>query len=122
MVDNLTPAKFPRIGSMQSRILATLLEGERITTRDILFEAATYEVSTRVSELKKLGWPIQGNFEEVLTKDPTGRKSRVKRYFIETENIRLLQPEIHEFINKVKAWEVAASQARKTGSLKNQQP
>lgn len=50
---------FPKKGSQQYRLLAALLAGERVTAISAIVSLNVMVVSARVSELRRMGWPIR---------------------------------------------------------------
>ncbi len=61
----------------QQLILQSLLEGKRLTTLDGMLKFKTTELRKRVSELRRLGYPIADKW--IVNKKTN---SRYKEYFI----------------------------------------
>lgn len=57
MTDVVNP--FPKTGSQQWRLLRALLAGDRVTPIVALVSLNVMVVSARVSELRRMGWPIR---------------------------------------------------------------
>lgn len=113
-MSNSSLPPFPKASSISGRVLARLIEGQQITHRDILFDFATYRLSAPIHHLRKLKWLILDVWEEVLTKDPTGRKSRVKRYYLPESFLGDSKAEALDYAQKVRAWEAATSPSPKS--------
>lgn len=96
---------YPNIGTMPSRALAMLLQGNRITHRDFWIHAGTYRLSDPIFLLRERGWDIQDTPETVPTSDPTQRSAHIKRYYLPQDVINATSDEGQDFVRKVKEWE-----------------
>lgn len=62
-------------------ILEYIDEFGSITPLEAMRDLGVYRLASRISEMKKKGFPIQSEWEAVQTR--RGTKSRIKRYSIE---------------------------------------
>lgn len=63
------------------RVLAYLDEHGSITQFEAIPELGVLRLASRISDLKKLGYPIKGEF--ITVKNRFGEDCRVKRYSLE---------------------------------------
>lgn len=69
----------PDSKTVKGRVLAALLQGRRLTHKDIWFEFGSSRASHHVYSLRKEGWPIITEIKEVPTSDG-GRKAQIAEY------------------------------------------
>lgn len=110
---------FPKVGTMQSRALALLLQGETITHRDILSYTASYRLSSPICALRDKGWKILNTWEVVPTSDPTKRSTHIKRYFLMQAAISLAGAYGRNYVRKVREWEKMRMAGKGTTNLAN---
>jgi len=97
--------QYPRIGSLQSRVLARLLRTERLTHRTFDTESRTYRLAAYIHKLREKGWPIRSQTVTERTNDPTGRNASYVVYFLLLTTIRLAGKQGRDFAFKVFNWE-----------------
>lgn len=66
------------------RIIKYMEDFGSITSRDAINDLGVYRLASRISELKKDGYPITSKVETV--KNRYGEPSYIKRYFMGNEN------------------------------------
>ncbi len=98
-------AAYPNIGTLPSRTLALLLQGNAITHRDFWLHAGTYRLSADIHLLRAMGWDIQDTPEVVPTSDPTKRRAHIKRYYLPNDAISAAGEAGRDFVRRVKEWE-----------------
>lgn len=98
-------ASYPNIGTMPSRTLAMLLQGNRITHRDFWLHAGTYRLSDPIFQLRERGWDIRDTQETVPTSDPTKRSAHIKRYHLLQDVINAAGEDGRDYVRSVKEWE-----------------
>lgn len=54
-----------------------------ITPLEAIVDLGVHRLASRISELKKMGYPIESEF--IPVKNRYGKTSRVKRYWVEVE-------------------------------------
>ena len=96
---------YPNIGTMPSRALALLLQGQHITHLDFWRTANTYRLSDPVYQLNRAGWGVTGRRETVRTGDPTKRSASVSRYRLPQDVINAAGEDGREYVRLVKEWE-----------------
>lgn len=96
---------YPNKGTMPSRALAMLLQGQAITHREFWLHAGTYRLSAAIHPLRKDGWDIQDTPEVVPTSDPTKRRAHIKRYYLPNEAISAAGEAGRDYVRRVKEWE-----------------
>lgn len=96
---------YPTIGTMPSRALALLLQGQAITHLDFWRYAATYRLSAPVYELRRKGWDVLDSREVVPTSDRTKRSASVARYSLPQDVISATGEEGRDYVAKVREWE-----------------
>lgn len=96
---------YPNTGTLPSRTLALLLQGNAITHRDFWLHAGTYRLSADIHLLRAMGWDIQDTPEVVPTSDPTKRRAHIKRYYLPSEAISAAGEAGWDFVRRVKEWE-----------------
>lgn len=72
-----------RTMSQNERVLAYLESGKTLTSNEALFELGVARLASRVSHLRKEGYPINHKRETVT--DRFGKKTSVNRYYLEKE-------------------------------------
>lgn len=96
---------YPNIGTMPSRTLAMLLQGNKITHRDFWLHAGTYRLSDPIFRLRERGWDIWDIQETVPTSDPTKRSAHIKRYYLPQDVISAAGEDGRDYVRRVKEWE-----------------
>jgi hypothetical protein len=96
---------FPRVGTLQSRSLSRLLNGQTLTHRSFDSASRSYRLSSYVESLRDKGWPIVNHDERAKTLDVTGRYARYTRYELYADFSPELQEKIRVFCDAVKAFE-----------------
>ncbi len=92
--ENIT---FPRIGSLQSRVLRRLFPaGRRLSHREFDFISCSYRLSAYIGALRDKGWTIVNHDEAAKTNDVVPRKVIFTRY----ELFACFTPELHERIKR----------------------
>ncbi|MHB1174046.1 MAG: helix-turn-helix domain-containing protein [Sulfuriferula sp.] len=95
----------PNVGTLSSRALALLLQGQAITHRDFWLHAGTYRLSADIHLLREMGWDIRDTPETVPTSDPTKRRAHIKRYHLPNEAISTASEAGRDYVRKVQEWE-----------------
>lgn len=119
---------FPKIGSLQPRVLARQFPaGRTLSHRDFDAAASSYRLGSMIDQLRDKGWTIVNHDSVALTKDPVPRKATFTRYELFAEFSKELQDKIRKFCGAVEDFEaraVAAAQAKKqvSDSAKSTQP
>lgn len=70
--------------TQNQRILDYMDENGSITALEAMQNIGVMRLASRISEIKKRGYPIKSRIEKV--KNRYGEESRVKRYFVADEN------------------------------------
>lgn len=69
--------------TQRQMVLDYIHEFGSITPLEAIVDLGCYRLASRISELKKMGYPVASEFVAVKTR--YGRKSRIKRYRMEEE-------------------------------------
>jgi hypothetical protein len=75
--------KTPRLGRQSREILARLLNGDRLTSKDAALEMSCWRLAARCFDLRSLGWNVRAT--TIHTEDGT----RFAEYSINPDNPRL---------------------------------
>ena len=106
---------YPTIGTMPSRALCLLLQGQEITHLDFWRIANTYRLSDPIFQLRQgFGWEIHDRRATVPTGDPTKRSASVAFYRLPDEVIAAAGEEVRDYVQAVLDWIDKAS--RKAGA------
>ena len=105
--ENIT---FPKIGSLQSRVLRRLLPpGRTLSHREFDFVACSYRLGGYVGFLRDKGWTIVDHDEVSVTKDIVPRKVKFTRYELFATFTPELQERIKQFCKAVDKFESEAA-------------
>ena len=78
---------YPPAHNLEGRTLRRLLEGRRLSSAEFLDECGGSRLAAAIHVLRESGWPVESELEEGATRDPTGRKAKFARYWLEPETI-----------------------------------
>lgn len=97
-----TIGTFPKLrNTVKAEVLAGLLNGEKWTSMNALWESSTKRLSGHIHTLRKDGWPIKSVAKEVGTND--GRVTEIFLYYLDLATIGLaLENGAVEFCQSVK--------------------
>jgi hypothetical protein len=96
---------YPAVGTLASRALALLLNGNRITHHDFLRHAGTYRLSGYIHELREAGWPVITIEREKPTSDRKRRVAKVGEYHLPHDAIAVAAEKGRRFAESVQRWE-----------------
>lgn len=120
---------FPRVGSLQSRVLRRLIPcGRKLSHREFDHVSHSYRLGGYVGFLRDKGWTIVDHDEAAMTKDIVPRSVKFTRYELFAEFTPELRERIEKFCSAVDDFEaqaVAAAWAKKrvsSSSEKTQHP
>lgn len=68
------------------RVIRYIQDFGSITQRDALNDIGVFRLASRISELKKDGWPISSKMEPV--KNRYGETCHIKRYFLNDDEVK----------------------------------
>lgn len=106
---------YPNVGTMPSRALCLLLQGQEITHLDFWKIANTYRLSDPIHQLRRrFAWEIHDRRATVPTGDPTRRSASVAIYRLPDEVIASAGREGRDYVRAVLDWIDKAS--RKAGA------
>ncbi|HBA67248.1 MAG TPA: hypothetical protein DCZ48_13925 [Methylococcaceae bacterium] len=101
--------EFPKIGSLQSRVLRVLLSGQRLSHRGFDCHAHSYRLSGFIDKLRDKGWPIINHDETAMTRDIVPRKAAYTLYELYAEYSLELLERIKAFCMAVDDFETSAT-------------
>ncbi|MDD5578137.1 MAG: hypothetical protein PHY16_02510 [Methylobacter sp.] len=97
---------FPKIGSLESRVLWRLFAPERMLShREFDFSSHSYRLGGYIGFLRDKGWTIVNHDEAVLTKDFVPRKVIFTRYVLFAEFTQELGERVAGFCKEVDEFE-----------------
>ncbi len=102
---------YPSAGTLASRALALLLNGQRITHRDFLLHAGSYRLAGYVRELRQAGWKVRTVEREKPTSDPRGRRATVAEYHLHPDDVAEAGERGRRFVESVDNWAAARTVA-----------
>jgi len=96
---------YPKVGSLQSRVLARLLRSQRLTHIDFQEISRSYRLASYIEQICKKYWPVLSERRTGKTKDPTGRYVSYSTYYLSLETIRQAGERGRDYALKVFEWE-----------------
>jgi hypothetical protein len=96
----MTHPKFPQHNKLPGRALARLARGQHLTHRGYQIETSTYRLAQYIFVLRGYGWPVQSVEKVCKTNDPTGRKATYAEYFFQPSDLKNLQKELGDKLDK----------------------
>lgn len=105
---------FPRVGTLQSRVLRRLFPvGGMLSHKQFEFASCSYRLGGHVGFLRDKGWVIVDHDETALTKDIVLRNATFTRYELFADFTPELQERIKRFCRAVDEFEAKAAATAK---------
>lgn len=83
---------YPSIDSARGGILGALLDGQYLTSNEVLRRFSVSRLASDIHVLRKRGWPVRSDDIQVSTAD-MGRQARIARYSLPAVAISAAGPE-----------------------------
>lgn len=91
---------FPSPGSVKGRVLADLLEGQRITHLDVWLSHGSSRAAHHILKLREGGWPVETDTVDAPTRD--GRTARIAEYWLPREVVNRDPIAVRQFLQAVR--------------------